>query len=759
MGLRIERLEAQISNPFFVNCLMNETKKNSPNAVILSARQSEHFIGRTSELKRLVHHATKEKSRNKLLLLSAPALGASELLRQTYDRLFQSQNEIIPFYFALKNSDKTAKKAALRFLREFLLQTVAFRRRDTKILNASPDVCELAQLAIPKDGYWIDRLIENCQSESSLNNEQSFVKNCLSAPLRAVANSAECYVMIDDLHKSVNFAGDFDFIEELKDVFNRTTVPLVFSGHRRFIFDRMQCFGDDNLELQPLSFADAGLLVERLSASKSVKINDQTRDLISVQFDGNPTFINFMIESAAEKKVELDSFQSVQKIYTDELFGGRFGKFYDDALDEISTNIATQKNIVGLLYDSLNLDLDNTPIESWHKRLTLSEADFSRAVTALNAFEFVRKSSNYLEIMREHQVLTDYVTARFRLETVGEARALVFGETLSGFLKRAPKSMARFYRRSFALGLREILLAFNSQSVPESLLDYSLFKNEFKGAPVDEILNNLDEAERKIQLPQFVYATPTAAFYLPISQVVEKERSVVALGFHNCRYTDEDEIIWITAEIDSKLEASKDLAEFWCDRLEMVALMCNFANYKLWLIAPEGFSPAALEILKYRNAYGSSRRQIETLIKYLKAENVIREKLNVNEYEMVVPMGDDTELIAAHAVEEIARRHHFESKAINQIKTALVEACINAAEHSHSPDQKIYQKFSIEKDKITITISNRGLRLTDKNAQEIKPDEGRRGWGLKLMKTLMDDVRFEQVDDGTRISMTKYLKK
>jgi serine/threonine-protein kinase RsbW len=99
-----------------------------------------------------------------------------------------------------------------------------------------------------------------------------------------------------------------------------------------------------------------------------------------------------------------------------------------------------------------------------------------------------------------------------------------------------------------------------------------------------------------------------------------------------------------------------------------------------------------------------------------------------------------------------------EPKAINQIKTALVEACINATEHSLSPDRKIYQKFSVEADKIIVTISNRGLRLTDVKIEEIKPEAGRRGWGLKLMKTLMDEVKIEQVDDGTRTSMTKYLK-
>ena len=151
------------------------------------------------------------------------------------------------------------------------------------------------------------------------------------------------------------------------------------------------------------------------------------------------------------------------------------------------------------------------------------------------------------------------------------------------------------------------------------------------------------------------------------------------------------------------------------------------------------------------------------LVKYLKAEGLVKQRLKANEYEMVVPMGDDTEMIAAHAIEDIARRHDFQPRAINQIKTALVEACINAAEHSHSPDRKIYQKFTVEEDKLIITISNRGVKLPlnkiEKSVENIEPSEGRRGWGLKLMRKLMDEVTFEQVDDGTRISMVKYLKK
>ena len=106
---------------------------------------------------------------------------------------------------------------------------------------------------------------------------------------------------------------------------------------------------------------------------------------------------------------------------------------------------------------------------------------------------------------------------------------------------------------------------------------------------------------------------------------------------------------------------------------------------------------------------------------------------------------------------------NFRPEAINQIKTALVEACINAAEHSLSPDRKIYQRFVVEDDKLVVTVASRGVharascrpnrRQTRSGRTQAK---SRRGWGLKLIKTLMDEVEFERVDDGTQLRMTKY---
>ncbi len=731
---------------------------------ILATVTAEDFIGRTIETERLLHHAQDESSKRGLLVLSAPALGASELQKQVFDKLFDQNGDTIPFYFSINQNDRTAKNCAVRFLQIFLTQTAAFRHRDSTILDAAPNVWELIELAAPDDGYWLDHLVTACETESKLNDERSFVRNCLSAPLRAKARGAKIFVMIDNLHEAEHFAGEIDFIEELKEIYTRSNVQFVFAGRRRFLLNAAQTVitqltNAEILRVEPFNFSDAKLVVENLAEKLDVKINEQTRDLIVHQFGGNPTFTRFLIEEANEKKISLDNFRQVEKLYADELFGGRIGKFYDSIFRQIAPTIEIQKNIIELLANTLTSGTEKTPIELWRNRIALNDKNFYRLMSLLNSHEIIRLSSNLIEPMSENENLCDYLTARFRLEIAAENRALVVGEMLSEFLKRAPKTMAKFYRRNSAVGLRELLAIFDCQETPASLLDYSIFKEIYKGAETSEILENSESNADKIRLPQIVYTAHTVAFYPPIGQVTEKERSAVALGFEECKYTDEDEIVWIAAEIDSKLEASRATTEFWCDRLEMVALNCNFLKYKLWLVAPEGFAPEAIEILKQRNAYGSSRRQVDGLIKFLGAENLITEKAAANEYEIIVPMGDDTELIAAHAIEDIARRYSFNPKAINQIKTALVEACINASEHSLSPDRKIYQKFTVEDDRIVITISNRGLRLADKNVQEISPDEGRRGWGLKLMKTLMDEVKFEQVDDGTRISMTKYLRK
>ena len=717
---------------------------------ILGSVSPTGFVGRNREIVRLMEHA---RGLGGLSLLARPNCGSSELLKQVFDRLFAEQEEIIPIYFAVKASDGSALQAARRFLREFLVQTVAFRRRNAFILDSSPDINEIAELAVPADGLWIDRLIETA-GEYGNDDDTSRLRSFLSSPLRAAASGANVFVIIDDLHETANiFAGDA-LMEALTDVFSRCELPFVFCGNRRFLYGQTPF---KTMSLGRLSFTDAGILAESMAAEYGVSINDQTRDLIAVQLQGDPVFMDFLFASAADKGVGFDSFQQFETVYADEIFGGRVCRQFDEIFDSLVPDAPSQGQLVGMIADLLAGETNRASLEFWQVHSHLEDDQFRSVIAILNDLEMISAGANSIEAPLDNIVYGDYIRARHRLASHSTTRAQTVGEEIAGYIKRAPRLMAKFYRQLSALGLREVMRAFDGREVPTALLDHSKFKADLKGLSDNEIRETIAGSTDKTKLPQIVYSAHTVAFYRPLGDLIDTERSAIALGFeHN---GDKDDIVWIAAEIDSKLEAAADLAEFWCDRLEMVATSCDFASYKIWLVAPEGFSDEALRLIAERNGIGSSRRQVDLLVCQFGDEAIAPENEGSDEYEIVIPMGEDTEMIAAHTIEEIAKRHDFPAKTINQIKTALVEACINASEHSHSPDRKIYQKFAVSNDRITITISNRGLRLADKAATTISSQEGRRGWGLKLIQGLMDEVKVEQTDDGTRITMVKIVKR
>jgi serine/threonine-protein kinase RsbW len=643
----------------------------------------------------------------------------------------------------------SGRELAEDFLHEFIRQLVAFHRRDPSIVRSAAGLDELAELSLSVSGIWIDRLITTARNAA---DGRAFLRTCLSAPIRAAAHGDQPFVMIDDAHQLGNFDDGAAIFEELKDVFENAGVRFAVSGYRRFLHRQMDC---GRIELDNLDFEHAVKLAEIFARESGLRISEQSRDLIAIQLDGNPSYIRALVRDAVDVQAQLKSFQQVQRAYADAIFDGRIARRFNELFLTACETTEIERRVLGLLSDIQSGDISKLDRELWHRRLRLGESEAESLLQKLNTSELVRVTANSIEVDADNTALADYISARVRLMTT-DGRANVYGDSLSEYIKRAPEIMARHYRANSSIGVRELLSAFDGRSVPTPLIDYGQFREEFKGRADADVFEAAREGET-VALPRIFFTTSAASFYKPLSKIAEAERSAIALGFEASDENADNEIVWIAAEIDSKLEADRELAEFWCDRLEAAALMCNFEKFRIWLIAPEGFSPSASEVLKRRNAFGSSRRQATLLRRFLDAPMVRSEALAPNEYEIVIPMDDDAELIAAHAVEEIARRHKLDSRSINQIKTALIEACINASEHSLSPDRKIYQRFRLEDDRVVLTVSNRGLRLAS-NLTPDEPNEGRRGWGLKLMRKLMDEVTIEDVDDGTRIVMTKYLK-
>ena len=158
---------------------------------ILGRVGADEFVGRADELRQIVSHPRNSGEGRGLLLLMAPSAGVSELLRQSYDQLFNRREDIVPIYFALTRRETTPVSAAIEFLKTFLLQYVAFRRNEPSLCEASITLNDLLQLATPADLEWIERLVEAYNRERFGNDDRALVRFCLSAPQR-VPNVTVC---------------------------------------------------------------------------------------------------------------------------------------------------------------------------------------------------------------------------------------------------------------------------------------------------------------------------------------------------------------------------------------------------------------------------------------------------------------------------------------------------------------------------------------------------------------------------------------
>lgn len=707
---------------------------------ILSRVRNGAFAGRVETAERIYLSALAGSGSSCIRIAGAPGAGTSEILRYTYDRLFLEQRFVVPFYFSLSKEDRSVRDAAMRFVYEFLLQAVAFRLNDPSLIAASPDICELQKLAPLGDAGWVKELCDSCDSESLLNDANSAIRTALAAPIRAAARGRfRVCVIVDDLDNGTYLDDGPTFLEQFRRITPNAGSAIILAARRKF---EIAAIPHQTIEIGLADRVSSASIADEIASDHQVELSESVRDLIVVRSEGRPGVLRSLIAGARDLRIALDSYRNAARVYAAKI-------------DEIGSQfeLIRGKRLIEALRSAGE---DSFPLEALRERI--GEDEFASLIEWMKVSEVVDVAGSSGRLSSS-PLLRDYLEFRHATDIRGLSADAAAANAALSFLQGSPDAMAREYRREAAVGLKDLLAAFDLQEIPRAAIDYRAFRDKYKGLADAEIRTQIVGDTNTFRLPQIVHAAELSSF-APTS-AFEAERAVVGVGFGDRAYRDDDKIVWVAAELDAKLEADPDLTRDAIARLDASAAEAGFENVRFWLVAPEGFSLGALEIISERGGMGSSRRQLGFLREAV--EGVRKTEDDAQVFEMTIPVGDDTELIAAHSLEDIARRFAFPGKAINQMKTALVEACINAAEHGLSPDRKIHLKFAFGPDRLTLTVSNRGLRLADRlPAQTESADpsaDTRRGWGLGLMRSLMDDVRVESVDDGTRIVMTKLRSK
>ena len=119
--------------------------------------------------------------------------------------------------------------------------------------------------------------------------------------------------------------------------------------------------------------------------------------------------------------------------------------------------------------------------------------------------------------------------------------------------------------------------------------------------------------------------------------------------------------------------------------------------------------------------------------------------------ELMFPSELGFEKIARDTIGTLAQRMGFDPERVEDLRTALSEACINAIEHGnqHQPHLRIHVSCTMSVNRLVIVVSDEGLRFHPPSLDNPASIEEKlaglassRGMGLMLIGQLVDECGF-----------------
>ena len=124
-------------------------------------------------------------------------------------------------------------------------------------------------------------------------------------------------------------------------------------------------------------------------------------------------------------------------------------------------------------------------------------------------------------------------------------------------------------------------------------------------------------------------------------------------------------------------------------------------------------------------------------------------------FEVHIPSVIGYEKVAMDSAAAVASLMGFHESRIQDLKTAVSEACTNAMEHGNRLQQatKVLVTLKMSRKSLEVNVKDHGSGLrgqtrTPEIEKKVEGAEDPRGWGMFLIKSLVDEVEFRNVPEG-----------
>src|SRR3990172_1534418 len=686
------------------------------NMTIFNTRRDDEFFGRADEIEEVCQFATSAmKSFHGIFLTGRKWVGKTELLKRVYHRLFSEQNRIVPIYYRFKDTSGV-KEFADDFLRDFIRQYIAFLKRKPEIMLEDVSASKLERLSADMGFADLSKFLLLHREAKKHGDNIAVLKNAISVPNQAyIHNNTPIFLMLDDFDLAANIhinEGDSGILREYMKTLTTGDVSFLITGYtKRLVEGEVSPGSVKVMELSGLDEETSAGLMREMCKRYSLNYDSEILAVAARQLEGNPVYIKSIIAAAKREERDLLTIKDFVDVYVGELVEGSIGFSLSSG---ISIKTLNALRILHLCISSKS----GVREEDLAEEMALDDHEKGNLIPTLRELYLLETDCGLIRWIGD-RVTEDYINYLYETlvmsKSQAEAKARIIKERLKeGFCMQGVRVSAEVKKE-----LLQLLEIFNGQLIPKILFRNQDFLTRYSGKTYEKD-DDIKEDE-KISLPQM-----TGSFH--------------------------------TGDVEGFIRQCNAIADF------------KTHNIMRWIVSREGFTGDALKRLAVEGIYTTDAVQFRILKNLIEESgnadrfHGMRELSVLKEYEIVLPVSAKAELVAAKAVEEIGVNMGLDSDTITQIKTALVEACINAFEHGKVKNSKVYCRIVASDDRIVLYIKNEGrdfdTSLKSNTGDVVKlVGSSRRGWGIELMKQLMDEVRFEKVHGGTRLVMVKYIKR
>ncbi len=133
----------------------------------------------------------------------------------------------------------------------------------------------------------------------------------------------------------------------------------------------------------------------------------------------------------------------------------------------------------------------------------------------------------------------------------------------------------------------------------------------------------------------------------------------------------------------------------------------------------------------------------------------MKQALNEQTVELNLPSKMGYERVAMASLAALAKIGGLPSARIEDMKSAVAEACINAMQHGNKwrLESRVIVNMSLSDDRVVISVTDQGNGVPELPeypgiSKIIEDNASPRGLGVFMIQHLVDEVRFNQTDNG-----------